>query len=85
MVGMKEEKGHDELVKEVIRRLAENNLYVKLKKYKWKVREVEFLRVVIGPERIKIEEDKMKGVLDWPTSKCVKDIQKFLELVNYYY
>jgi len=85
MVGMEEEKGHDELVKEVIRRLAENNLYVKLKKYKWKVREVEFLRVVIGPERIKIEEDKMKGVLDWPTSKCVKDIQKFLELVNYYY
>jgi len=42
MVGMEEEKGHDELVKEVIRRLAENNLYVKLKKYKWKVREVEF-------------------------------------------
>jgi len=85
MVGMEEEKGHDELVKEVIRRLAENNLYVKLRKYKWKVREVEFLRVVIGPERIKIEEDKVKGVLDWPTSKCVKDIQKFLELVNYYY
>ena len=27
----------------------------------------------------------MKGVLDWPTPKCVKDIQKFLELVNDYF
>ena len=44
-----------------------------------------FLKVVIGPDGIKIEEDKVKGVLNWPTPKYVKDIQKFLELVNYYY
>ena len=32
MIGMEEEKGHNELVEEVIRRLAENNLYVKPEK-----------------------------------------------------
>jgi len=63
MVGTEEEEGHDELVEEVIRRLAENNLYVKPEKCKWKMREVEFLGVVIGPEGIKMEEDKVKGVL----------------------
>ena len=26
----------------------------------------------------------MKGVLEWPTPKCVKDVQKFLGLANYY-
>ena len=26
----------------------------------------------------------MKVVLDWPVSKSVKDVQKFLELANYY-
>ena len=31
-----------------------------------------------------MEEDKVKGVLDWPTPKCVKDVQKFLGLANYY-
>jgi len=31
------------------------------------------LEVVIGLEKIKIEE-KMKEVLDWPTPKGVKDI-----------
>ena len=35
-------------------------------------------------ERIKIEEEKVKSVLDWPTPKGVKDIQKFLGLENYY-
>ena len=60
-------------------------MYVKLEKCKWKVREVGFLEVIIGSERIKIEEDKVKGVLDWLIPKYVKDIQKFLGLANYYY
>ena len=64
IIGMKEEEGHDELVEEVVRRLVENDLYIKLEKCKWKVKEVEFLGVVIGPEEIKIEEKKIKGVLN---------------------
>ena len=44
-----------------------------------------FLEVVIVPEEIKIEEVKIKGVLDWPRPKYVKDVQKFLGLVNYYH
>jgi len=31
-----------------------------------------------------MEEEKVKGILEWPTPKCVKDVQKFLGLVNYY-
>ncbi len=52
IVEMEEEKGYDEVVEEVVKRLAENNLYVKPEKYKWKVREVGFLEVVIGLEGI---------------------------------
>ena len=75
---MKEE--HGEIVKEVVKRLAENNLYVKLEKCKQKIRKVGFLEVVIGLEGIKMEEEKMKGVLDWLTLKGVKDIQKFFRI-----
>jgi len=64
--------------------LVENDLYVKPEKCKGKVREVGFLGVVIRPEGIKIEEEKVKGVLDWLTPKGIKDVQKFLELANYY-
>ena len=64
IVETEEEEGHNELVAEVIKRIEENDLYVKLEKYKWKVREVGFLEVVIGPEGIKMEEEKVKGVLE---------------------
>ncbi len=43
------------------------------------------MEVVIGPERIKMIKNKMKEVLNWPTPKCVKNVQKFLGLANYYY
>ena len=84
IVGTETEEGHDELVVEVVKRLEKNDLYVKPEKCKWKVKEVEFLGVVIGPDGIKMEKEKIKGVLEWPTPKCVKDVQKFLGLANYY-
>jgi len=84
IIGIETEEGHNELVVEVIKRMEENNLYVKPEKYKWKVREVKFLGVIIGPEGIKMEKEKVRRVLEWLTPKCVKDIQKFLELANYY-
>ena len=84
IVKIEEEEEHDKVVEEVVKRLVENNLYIKPKECKWKVREVGFLGVVIGPERIKIKEEKIKGVLDWPILKRVKNIQKFLGLANYY-
>ena len=85
IIGTEMEEGHEELVAEVIKRLEENDLYVKLEKCRWKVREVGFLGVVIRPEGIKMEEEKVKGVLEWLTPKYVKDVQKFLGLVNYYH
>ena len=64
IIGTETEEGHNELVKEVVKRLAENDLYIKPKKYKWRVMEVEFLGVIIELGEIKIGEDKMKGVLE---------------------
>jgi len=48
IVGMKEKERYNEIIEEVVKRLVENHLYVKLEKYKWKIREVGFLGVVIG-------------------------------------
>jgi len=78
------EERHDELVEEVLRRLEENNLFVKPEKCKWKVREVEFLEVIIGPKGVEMQKKKVEGVLNWPAPKNVKEVQKFLGLANYY-
>jgi len=50
----------------------------------WKVKEIDFLGLVIGSGEIKIQKEKVVGVLEWPKPKIVKEIQKFLGLANYY-
>ena len=49
IVAMDTKEGHDKLVEKVLKRLEENNLFVKPEKYQQKVKEVEFLGMVIGP------------------------------------
>ena len=84
LVGTETEEGYDEIIEEILRRLEENDLYIKPEKCVWKVRKIGFLGVVIRPNRIEIEEEKVDGVLSWPQPKNVKDIRKFLGLTNYY-
>ena len=84
LVATDTEEGHDKLVEEVLKRLEENDLFVKLEKCKWKVREVEFLEVVIEPKGVKMQREKVEGVLNWPVPRNVKEVQKFLDLTNYY-
>ena len=45
IVEIKKEKEHDEVVEKVVKKLAENDLYMKPEKCKWKMREVGFLRL----------------------------------------
>jgi len=59
MIAIEIEKGHDEIVEEVLRRLEENNLFVKPEKCVWKNREVGFLGVIIGEDRVKMEKEKV--------------------------
>jgi len=84
LVGTEMEEGHDEVVEEVLRRLEENDLYVKPEKCAWKVRKIGFLGVVIGPSGIEMKKEKVDGVLSWPEPRNVKDVRKFLGLANYY-
>ena len=84
MIVTETEEGHNEIIEEVLRRMEENDLFVKLKKCVWKVREVGFLEMIIGPDGTKMEKEKVQGVINRLVPKSVKGVQKFLELANYY-
>jgi len=59
-------------------------LYIKPEKCVWKVQKIRFLGIIIGPNGIEMEKEKVDGVLSWLEPKNVKDIRKFLGLANYY-
>jgi len=63
LVGTETEEGHNEIVEEILRRLEENDLYIKPEKCVWKARKIGFLGVVIGPNGIEMEADKVDKVL----------------------
>ena len=84
LIGTETEEEHDTIVEEVLRRLEENDLYVKPEKCAWKVQKMNFLGVVMGQGRIEMEENKVAGVLNWSIPKTVRDVRKFLGLANYY-
>ena len=43
MIETEKQKGHDEIVEKLLRKIKKNDLFVKLEKYIWKVRKVGFL------------------------------------------
>ena len=82
LVATDTEEGYNELVEKILKRLEENNLFVKPEKCKQKVRKVEFLEVVIGPREVEMQKEKVKGVLNWLAPRNVIMLQaNFLQKI----
>ena len=75
---------HDRIVLEVLCRLEENDLFVKPEKCTFRTTEVDFLSMIVGRDGIKMDQTKVKAILDWPEPKNVKGVRSFLGLANFY-
>ena len=61
-----------------------HNLYFKKSKYDFNIEEIPILRVVVGKGQIQMEQEKIKAVKEWKTPTRVKDVESFLEFINFY-
>jgi len=77
-------KEHHIHVKKVLKKLLENNLYVKLEKCEFDVSETAFLGYILSKDGLKVDPNKIKAILDWPVPTTVKEVQSFIGLCNYY-
>jgi len=75
---------HEEHLRKVFQRLRENKLYAKLEKCKFGVTEVDFLGHRITQEGLKMDDHKVKAILDWESPKLVPTLKSFLRLASYY-
>ncbi|EKD03262.1 retrotransposon nucleocapsid protein [Trichosporon asahii var. asahii CBS 8904] len=76
-----EHRGH---VREVLRRLRENNLSAKPEKCEFHTDRVEFLGFIVTPDGIEMDPGKVAGVVSWPTPTNLKELQSFLGFINFY-
>jgi Reverse transcriptase (RNA-dependent DNA polymerase) len=79
------DEGHEEIVQAVLQKLKENDLFLKVEKRTFDAIEIEFLRLIISPDGIKMDPIKVEAIMSWPTPKWVKDVQAFLGLANFYH
>jgi hypothetical protein len=75
---------HEEHLRKVFQRLGENKLYAKLEKCEFGVTEVDFLGHRITQEGLKMDDQKVKAILDWESLKSVSTLRSFLGLASYY-
>jgi len=75
---------HAEHLHKVFQRLRENKLYAKLEKCEFGVTKVNFLGHRITQEGLKMDDHKVKVIMDWEPPKLVPTLKSFLRLASYY-
>lgn len=75
---------HVRHVEAVLTKLREEKLYVKETKCEWFRTEVTFLGHRLSADGTRMEDDKIKAILDWPSLTSTKEILSFLGLVGFY-
>jgi hypothetical protein len=74
LIFSKNEEEHDEHLHLVLQMLRENQLYAKLSKCEFWLKEVSFLGHIISEGGISVDPSKVKSVLSWNTPHKVSDI-----------
>ena len=80
----KDRESHVRHVREVLARLKKNDLFCKPEKCKFFQEKIEYLGHIVSKGHVEMDPVKIEAILDWPTPKKVKDVQKFLGFANFY-
>ncbi len=75
---------HIQHVRQVLDRLRQYHLYLKLEKFEFHRSTIQFLGYVLTPEDIQMDHTKVEAVENWPQPLTIKDLQRFLGFANFY-
>ncbi|XP_017416766.2 uncharacterized protein LOC108327584 [Vigna angularis] len=75
---------HEEHLRTVLSVLREKELYAKLSKCEFWMKEVQFLGHVVSAGGISVDPAKVRAVLDWESPRSVTEVRSFVGLAGYY-
>lgn len=84
LVYSRTETEHLQRLRQTLQRLRENHLYAQLPKCEFMATRLEYLGHVIDGNGIQVDPSKIQVIRDWPQPTCVKELQSFLGIANYY-
>ena len=77
-------KDHDTHLRVVLETLKKEQLYEKLSKCEFWLREVSFLGHIISEEGIRVDPKKIEVIIEWKPLRNVTEVRSFLGLAGYY-
>jgi len=77
-------KEYRRLVKKVLKRLQDNDLYTKTEKCFFKQSSIKYLGIIISENKVQMDQEKLLGALEWPVPTKAKQVQAFLGFANFY-
>lgn len=75
---------HLKHLRSVLALLRQHGLYVKLSKCSFMQEETEFLGHTVSKNGISTSAGLVKAIRDWPRPTCIKDVEQFLGLAQFY-
>ena len=76
---------HVSAVQWVLEQLRKFSLFANLKKCRFHQEEVRILGYLVSSKGIRIEDERIEAVKQWPEPQSVRDIQVFLGFANFYW
>nr|GEZ83047.1 putative reverse transcriptase domain-containing protein [Tanacetum cinerariifolium] len=80
----RDEKEHEEHLRQILELLKKEELYAKFSKYEFWIPKVQFIGHVIDSQGIHVDPAEIKSVKDWASPKSPTEIRQFLGLAGYY-
>nr|GFB73036.1 putative reverse transcriptase domain-containing protein [Tanacetum cinerariifolium] len=84
LINSKDEKEHEEHLRQILELLKKEELYAKFSKCEFWIPKVQFLGHVIDSQGIHVDPAKTESVKDWASPKSPTEIRQFLGLAGYY-
>ena len=81
---MRDQEDHDTHLQVVLETLRKEQLYAKLSKCEFWLREMSFLGHIISEEGIRVDPKKIEVIIEWKPLRNVTKMHSFLGLAGYY-
>ena len=75
---------HLEALDQVLTRLRQANLKIKLSKCEFARTQLHYLGHVVNSQGLSADPKKVEAIREWKTPTCVKELEQFLGTANYY-
>ena len=84
IIYLNSKKEHKKYIKQVLKRLYKENIFITVKKCKFYTKKTNFIGFIIKLKQISIDLKKIQAIVNWQNLKTVIGLRLFLGFYNYY-